>query len=148
MVYHVPSLLRLVNNRLLGPAEMLDVGGEGDPDGGVHMDVLLVRDVLLVHHVSVHAPLVKLPLEDVVESLLEVLGVAGEVGARVVAEQQQLPLVGLRGSVALEAVLVPALLLAHLAVPAQLLQALRLHLVGQPLGPTHVILRHPRAATV
>ncbi len=36
----------------------------------------------------------------------------------------------LRGEMALEAVLVPALLAAHLAVPAQLLQALGLDAVG------------------
>ena len=59
------------------------------------MDVLLVRDVLLVHHVSVDPPLVVLPLEDVVKSLLEVLAVLLQVRAGVLAEQQQLPLVGL-----------------------------------------------------
>ena len=44
---------------------------------------------------------------------------------------------------ALEAVLVPALFLAHLTEPAQLLQPLRLHLVGQPFRSSHVVLGHP-----
>ena len=46
------------------------------------------------------------------------------------AEDDHLALVALAGQVALEAVLVPALLLTHLAVPAQLLQALGLDSVG------------------
>jgi hypothetical protein len=44
--------------------------------------------------------------------------------------------------VALETVLVSALLLAHLAVPAQLLQPLRLDPVGNPLRGPHVVLTH------
>ena len=48
--------------------------------------------------------------------------------------------------VTLKAVLVPALFLAHLTEPAQLLQPLRLHLVGQPLRASNVVLRHPEAS--
>ena len=53
---------------------------------------------------------------------------------RVFGEHGHLPLVRFRLAVALEAVLVAALLLAHLAVPAQLLQALGLDAVGDGLG--------------
>ena len=43
---------------------------------------------------------------------------------RIFAEDHHLALVTLRSQVALEAILVSALLLAHLAIPSQLLQAL------------------------
>ena len=45
-------------------------------------------------------------------------------------EHHHLALVGLAGEVALEAILVAALLLAHLTIPAQLLQALGLDAIG------------------
>jgi hypothetical protein len=45
-------------------------------------------------------------------------------------EHHHLPLVRVRAEVALEPILVSALLAAHLAVPSQLLQALRLDAVG------------------
>ena len=48
----------------------------------------------------------------------------------------------LGGGVALEAVFVPTLLLAHLAVPSQFLQPLRLHLVRQVLWRPLLGLRH------
>ena len=74
---------------------MLDIGGKGDPDGGVHVDVLLVGDVLLVHHVRLHPPLVVLPLQDVIEPFLKVFAIAGQVGPLAFTEEQQLTLMGL-----------------------------------------------------
>ena len=56
------------------------------------MDVLFVRNVLLVDNVGLHPPLVVLPLQDVVEPFLEVLAVPRQVGAGVLAEKKQLTL--------------------------------------------------------
>ena len=75
---------------------MLDVGGEGDPAGGVHVDVLLVRDVLLVHHVDVD-PLVRiLSPEDVIKALLKVFAVAAQIFPSILSKQQKLTLMGLK----------------------------------------------------
>lgn len=49
----------------------------------------------------------------------------------VLGEDPHLPQVALGRGVALEPVLVAALLLAHLAVPLELLQAFRLHISGK-----------------
>jgi len=57
---------------------------------------------------------------------LELLGEVVDELVRVVAEEHHLALVPLARLVTLEPVLVPALLLAQLAVPAELLQALGL----------------------
>ncbi len=64
-----PSLLCLVNDALAGAAQVLDEGGEGDPAGGVHVEVLLVPYVLLVDHVGVHSLTRVLPLQDVAVAL-------------------------------------------------------------------------------
>lgn len=58
----------------------------------------------------------------------------GRTSVRVFAEDHHLPLVALRRQVALKAVLVPTLLLAHLAVPSQLLQPFGLDPVGDLQG--------------
>ena len=89
---NVPSLFCIFHNAFLGPFQVLDIGGEGDPDGGVHVDVLLVGNVLLVNYVRLHPPLIVLPLQDVVEPLLEVLAVPSQVGAGVLTEEKQLTL--------------------------------------------------------
>ena len=85
------------------------------------------------------------PFEQVHESVLKLLGVGPQEFVWVVGEYEELPLVRLAGRVALEPVLVTALLLAHLAVPAELLQSLGLHLVGQVLDGTLFGLRHLEA---
>jgi hypothetical protein len=66
--------------------------------------------------------------------LLKLLGKLVHELGRVLREHLHLALVRLRHRVALEAVLVAALLLAHLAVPSQLLQALGLDAIRDPLG--------------
>ena len=48
---------------------MVDKGGEGDPAGGVHVEVLLVPDVLLVDHVGVDSLPRILPLQNVTVGL-------------------------------------------------------------------------------
>ena len=97
------------------------------------MHVVLVADVLLVHHVGVDALAVVLPPQDRVEVLLEVSAVAVEEAARIVSEQKKLSLVRLRVHVALKPIGVPTLLLTHLTVPSKLLQTFRSHLVRYPL---------------
>ncbi len=64
-----PSLLCLVNDAFSGAAQVLDEGGEGDPAGGVHVEVLLISDVLLVDHVGVDSLPRVLPLQDVAVAL-------------------------------------------------------------------------------
>ena len=91
---NIPSFLSIFNNALLGPFQVFDIGGEGDPDSRVHVDVLLVRDVLLVHHICLHPPLIVLPFQNVVESFLEVFAVASQVGPLALTEEQQLTLMG------------------------------------------------------
>ena len=59
---------------------------------------------------------------------------ASEYAVGVLAEDLHLALVALAHAVALEPVLVPALLLAHLAVPPQLLQPFRLDSVRFGFG--------------
>jgi hypothetical protein len=61
---------------------------------------------------------------------------------RVLGIDPHLPQMALGHGVALESILVPALLLAHLAVPSQTLQALRLGLVGNGLGRAGRGFRH------
>ena len=53
-----------------------------------------------------------------------------------------LPQVGLAARVALEPVLIAALLLTHLAVPPKLLEALRLYLIRDRLGRQELVLAH------
>ena len=65
---------------------MPDKGGEGDPAGGVHMDMLLVRDVLLVHYVDVNSLLRVLSPQNVVETLLEVFAVTAQILPRIFPE--------------------------------------------------------------
>jgi hypothetical protein len=64
------------------------------------------------------------------EGLLKLLCVAAHDALRALPEDLHLPAVALAHLVALEAVLVAALLLAQLAVPPQLLEALGLDAVG------------------
>jgi hypothetical protein len=77
------------------PLQVVDVGREGDPAGGVHVDVALITDVLLVDRVGQNALAVELPPQDRVEVLGEGLAETGQVLAGTVAEQQQLPLMRL-----------------------------------------------------
>jgi hypothetical protein len=53
---------------------------------------------------------------------------------RMFSDNEHLSQMGFTGDMALETVLVSALFLADLTVPAQLLKSLGLHLVGEVLG--------------
>ena len=59
------------------------------------MNVFLVSDVLLIHNVGMDPLLIVLPLQDVIEPLLKIFAVAGQVGPLAFTEEQQLTLMGL-----------------------------------------------------
>ncbi|KAI8031458.1 hypothetical protein LOK49_LG01G01772 [Camellia lanceoleosa] len=80
---------------------------------------------------------------DVVEELsLELLVVAVDDSVGVLAKDLHLALVALAHAVALEPVLVPTLLLAHLAVPPKFLQTLRLDSIRNRLRSQKFVLAH------
>lgn len=97
------------------------------------MDVVAVGDVLVVDDGGGDAAEAVAPLHVLEEHGLELLGVAADDPSRVLAEDLHLALVRLAHAVALESVLVAALLLAHLAVPSELLQSFGLDSVGDRL---------------
>lgn len=86
------------------------------------MDVVAVGDVLVVDHSGGDAAEAVAALHVIKEQGLELLGVAVDDPVRILAEDLHLALVALAHAVALEAVLVATLFLAHLAVPAELLE--------------------------
>ena len=112
---------------------MLDELREGDPSRRVHVQVILVLDEFLVDSVRLDTIRAVPPRKELDEVVLELRAEVGDVPARVLAYDEHLTKVGLRLGVALEAILVSALLLADLAVPPKPLQALRLHLVRDVL---------------
>lgn len=65
-------------------------------------------------------------------------------GLRIFGEYSHLPEVALASLVALESVFISTLLLAHLAVPPELLQPLGLDAVADRLGRQEPVLRHDR----
>lgn len=92
-----------------------------------------VRNVLLVHLVRFYSFCTELPFQQEQEPFGKLVTELAQVAARVVGEQQQLPLMRLRHCVTLEAILVAALFAAHLTKPSQLLQSFGLDLVGYVL---------------
>ena len=128
-----PALRGLVHLADALSPEVLDELRQRGPPRGVHVDVRLVRDVLVVHDVGAHPAVPVRRGHHVEEGPLELLAVVADELPLVHAEDLHLAEVGLAGAVALEAVRVPALLLADLAVELELLQALRLRPVGDIL---------------
>lgn len=108
------------------------------------MHMVPIVNVLVVHHGGGDARETVAPPHEVEEGLLELLGVALEDAPLVLAEDLHLALVRLAHAVALEPVLVAALLLAHLAVPPELLEAFRLHAVRDRLRGEEIVLAHRR----
>lgn len=82
------------------------------------------------------------------ETLLKFLREFVHKSVRVLNKELHLSLVTIWHPMALEAVLVSALLLTHLAIPSQLLKALGLHFVAQPFCWSHLLLRHCTATLV
>mmetsp|Transcript_4414 Transcript_4414/g.10157 ORF Transcript_4414/g.10157 Transcript_4414/m.10157 type:complete len:282 (-) Transcript_4414:17-862(-) len=147
-VFDVPALLRVVNLALARAAQILTEPREGDPYSGVHVDVVLIRDELAVHRVGKHTLPGVLGAHELHEALLEFAGEGVEELAGRLDERLHHTLVALRHAMTLESVFVSALLLAHLAVPAELLKALGLHLVGQPFGRPRLSTRHGQQSRV
>jgi len=110
------------------------------------VDVVPVGDVLVVDDGGGDAGVAVRAADQGEERLEELLGEALHDALGRHAEHLHLPLVRLRHAVALEPVLVAALLLAHLAVPPQLLQALRLDPVRDRLRRQELVLPHRAAA--
>ena len=89
------------------------------------MDVVAIVDVLVVNDGGGDATEPVATLHVVQESAFEFFGVSFDDSGRVLAKNLHLTLVALAHAVALETVLVATLLLAHLAVPSELLEPLR-----------------------
>lgn len=104
---------------------MLDKLGEGRPLGGIHVNMMTVVDKLVVNDGGGDATEAVAPLHHVEEVLLELLRVAADDPIRTLTEDLHLALVRFAHTMALESVLVAALLLAHLAVPSKLLETFR-----------------------
>ena len=87
----------------------------------LHVDVVLVVNILLVNNIGVNPLLWVLASQDISEAFLVILAKSTQILAGILAKKQQLSLVSLRGGVALETILISALFLTHLTIPAELL---------------------------
>lgn len=74
-------LLRLIDDALALAAQVLHELRERRPHGAGHVHVVLVRDVLVVHDVAVHAAHAKAAVEQRQELLLELRGAAAAAAA-------------------------------------------------------------------
>lgn len=106
------------------------------------MDMVAVGDVLVVDDGGGDAAEAVAPLHVLEKLRLEFLGETVDDSGGVLAEDLHLALVGLAHAVALESVLVAALLLAHLAIPSQLLQTLCFDPVRDRLWGQEFVLPH------
>lgn len=106
------------------------------------MYVLLVANVLVVELVARNPLLSMRRAQQRNEIALEVGAELVDELPRVLANDLHLPNVRLGLDVALEAVGVATLLLADFTPPPQALQALRLHLVGDPFVASHFRFAH------
>ena len=95
--------------------KMLDEFSEGDPLGSVHVDMEFVGDVLLVDIVGKDALVGVGATQEGQELLLELIRLFLDEGMRRASEHQHLATMRLTRDVALEAVVIAALLLAQLA---------------------------------
>lgn len=98
--------------------------------------MITILDELLVNSIRFDSVRAEATREQLDEVVLELRREVSNVLASLLANDEHLSKVRLGLGVALEAVLVPALFLADLAVPAQPLEALGLHLVGKVLRRT------------
>jgi hypothetical protein len=106
------------------------------------VDVVLVRNVLLVHPVRLH-PLRSVPVgQRADETSFKLPRKIVNHRVRVLRKQPHLPQMTFARRVALEPVLVAALLLAHLAVPTQFLQTHALLAVADGFRRQCVVLGH------
>lgn len=138
-----PAARRLVDYGLAGAAQVLHKAGERRPDGGVHVDVVAIGDVLLVHQVGQHAPASvthaneyerrgktegrekerdknALASENVEVAAFELATVLIHELAGILGEHGHLAKMTLGLAMTLVAVLVATLLFANLTIPTQL----------------------------
>lgn len=85
------------------------------------MDVVAICDVFVVYDGGGNAAESVAAFDVIEEGRLEFLGVTVHKSIRVLAENLHLALMTFRHAVAFESIFVPALFLAHLTVPSQLL---------------------------
>mmetsp|Transcript_25701 Transcript_25701/g.43061 ORF Transcript_25701/g.43061 Transcript_25701/m.43061 type:complete len:293 (-) Transcript_25701:208-1086(-) len=115
-------------------SQHLNEFGERFPFRRVHVDVMLVGNELVVHHRGGNSRMRVTDFHVLHESLEEDVRISLNHSCRRCSEHHHLLLVRFGHGVALEAVLVAALFVAHLAVPTQLLQPLGLYSVPDCLG--------------
>ena len=131
-----PTLLGLVYPSDSSPAQVLDKLGKRNPPGRIHVKMVAVLDELLVDVVRLDTLRPKPAGEELDEVVLKLHGEVGDMLACTFANDEHLAEMRLGLGVTFESVLIPALLLADLAVPTQALKALGLHLVGEVLRCT------------
>jgi len=119
-----PPFLGLIDPPHSSPSKVLNELSQSNPTGGVHMDVVLVLNVLLVHVVGLDPFGAISPRQQSDEFRLELAGKVIDMLAGGFADDEHLPQMGLRGDVAFEAIFVTALLLADLTVTPKPLEAL------------------------
>ncbi|KAF2318774.1 hypothetical protein GH714_010616 [Hevea brasiliensis] len=88
------------------------------------------------------------PPHEIEERVLELVGVTFDDAVRVLTEDLHLTLVALAHTVALEAILVAALLLTHLAVPSELLETFGFDSVGDCFWREKIVLTHLRSEII
>lgn len=121
---------------------------ESGPFGGVHMNMMAIRDVLIPNNGSGNTGAAMRAFKMLHKLALELLGEAIDEALGIVAQHLHLALVPVREAVTLEAVLVAALFLAHLTIPLELLQSLRLDPVGDRLRRQKLVLPHPSSSSL
>lgn len=108
------------------------------------MNVMPIMDILIVNDSSGHPREPVAPPHQIEEAVLELLGVAFDNSVRVLTENLHLTLVALAHTVALEAVFVTALFLAHLTVPSELLETFGFDSIGDCFWGEEFVLAHLR----
>lgn len=101
------------------------------------MHMLLICDILLVEMVHVDFLLAVRCAQELEEVSLELVGEVADVFAGVFADEEHLADVGFGLGVAFEAIFITRLLFAHLAVPAESLEAFGFELVVEVLCRTY-----------
>lgn len=120
------SLVVLVDLDGTGLSQRHDKAVERNPSRRVHVDMLLVLNVLVVHGVRAHTLGVVTCLEERDKLVLELARELCNGRARVGSQSDDLAQMRFRPTVRLEAVLVSALLLTDLTVPPKPAEALGL----------------------
>lgn len=116
---------------------MLDEFRQGDPSCCVHVQMIPVLNELLIDVVRLHTLRAEPTRQELDEVMLELGREIGDVLPCALTDDEHLAEVGLGLGMTFKSVLIPALFLTDLAIPAQALKTLRLHLVGEVLRRTN-----------